>query len=162
MEVIDNFLPDATFQILYDKIMGKGMTWYFTDRVAAGTDKMEKDNFKFHHFAYDADEPMSVLWELFRPFIDHTKLEMKAVIRLLINMYPYTPVLKKHASHYDYDFKHKGAILYMNTCDGYTFVEGQKVYSVANRVLLHDPSKMHHSTTTTTDQRRVICNLNYL
>ena len=37
-----------------------------------------------------------------------------------------------------------------------------QVYSVANRVLLHDPSIAHYSTTTTTDKRRVIVNLNYI
>ena len=69
---------------------------------------------------------------------------------------------KKHQKHFDFEFPHKGAILYLNTCDGYTWCQGEKVYSVANRVLLHDPSIPHYSTTTTTDHRRVIVNLNYL
>ena len=70
--------------------------------------------------------------------------------------------LRSCADHIDYEFTHKGAILYLNTCDGYTYCDGHKVKSVANRILLHDPSKLHHSTATTDQPRRVICNVNYL
>ena len=50
----------------------------------------------------------------------------------------------------------------MNTCDGYTKLkDGTKIDSVANRVLLFDPSKEHCSTTTTNVPARFNININY-
>lgn len=160
MEVIDNFLPDITFQKIHEQIMGANIGWYFTPNVADQTDKHALDNYMHFHLAYDNQMPMSTMYEVLLPFIN--QLEVQALMRIIINQYPYTPKLRVHADHKDFDFKHKGAILYLNTCDGYTFCEGEKIESVANRVLIHDPSVPHHSTTTTNDHRRVICNMNFL
>ena len=40
--------------------------------------------------------------------------------------------------------------------------DGTEIESRANRVLLFDPSKPHHSTSCTSDKRRVNININYL
>ena len=40
--------------------------------------------------------------------------------------------------------------------------DGTEIESRANRVLLFDPSKPHHSTSCTNDKRRVNININYL
>lgn len=160
MKVIDNICPDIDFQNIYNEIMGENFAWYFRPAVAWITDKPSNDNYMFTHLVYADATPVSSLYQVLLPFL--RQLEIKALIRIMINQYPYTPQLKVHADHTDFDYTHKGAILYLNTCDGYTYCQGQKVYSVANRVLLHDPSQKHHSTATTDDQRRVICNINYL
>ncbi len=140
--------------------MGSNIGWYFMPSVADLDDGQANDNYMHFHLAYDTHTPVSTMYEVLFPFIQ--QLEVQALIRIIINQYPYTPKLKVHADHADFDYTHKGAILYLNTCDGYTYCEGQKVYSQANRVLLHDPSKKHHSSATTNAQRRVICNVNYI
>ena len=160
MEVIDNFLPDTTFQKIYDEIMGPNIGWYFAPAVAEATDNYSHDNYMHFHVAYNNDVPMSTMYEVLHPLLE--QLKVRSLMRIIVNSYPYTPELKVHADHKDYDFTHKGAILYLNTCDGYTYCDGQKVMSVANRVLLHDPSKLHHSSATTDQPRRIICNVNYL
>ena len=161
MHVIDNFLPDEVFKNIYENIMGSNIGWYFVPSVAEQkTDKKANDNYMHYHVAYNNHTPVSTIYEVLLPLLQ--QLDIQALVRIIINQYPYTPKLKIHASHKDFDFKHKGAILYLNTCDGYTYCQGQKVYSVANRVLLHDPSKEHHSSATTNAQRRVICNVNYI
>ena len=161
MKVIDNFLPDDVFETLNKKVM-MDTEWRFVDGVAFEDNKKQDltNNYYVHH-AYKYDVPSSVMFDELQPFYRDEKLGLKSMLRLALNAYPRTPEIYEHEYHYDFFFKHKGAILYLNTCDGYTFAEGQKVQSVANRVLLHDPSKLHHSTTTTNATRRVICNLNY-
>ena len=159
MEVIDNFLPNNVFEHIQGHVMSLGTAWLFQSAVAYRTDDATLDNYMYNHMAYNKNCPQSSLFEELIPLID--QLNAKSVIRILLNSYPYTPKLKIHADHIDYNYSHKGAILYLNTCDGYTYCEGEKIFSVANRVLLHDPSKLHHSTTTTNQQRRVICNVNY-
>ena len=65
--------------------------------------------------------------------------------------------------HKDYSFSHSGAILSLNTCDGYTKLkDGTKIDSVANRVLLFDASEEHCSTTTTNVSARINININYI
>ena len=65
--------------------------------------------------------------------------------------------------HIDYNFSHSGAILSLNTCDGYTKLEdGTKIDSVANRILLFDPGEEHASTTTTNVSARFNINMNYI
>ena len=162
MKVIDNFFPIAVFKRIQEHIMSPGTGWYFQISVAAHTDKMAHSNYMYSHMAYEEHQPRSSLYEELLPLVNHPKFDVKSLMRIIVNSYPYTHELRKHEKHTDYEFSHKGAILYLNTCDGYTWCEGEKIYSVANRVLIHDPSIPHHSTTTTNAQRRVICNMNYL
>ena len=160
MKVIDNFLPDNVFQQISDNVMGE-MPWTFLDTVSKPTEKIKIQNCFHVHQVYENNTPLSQAFGLLTPFFRDKRLNLKSIIRIIFNSYPYTPELFEHKGHVDFDYKHKGAILYLNTCDGYTYAEGKQVKSVANRVLIHDPSKLHHSTTTTDAQRRVVCNLNY-
>ena len=62
-----------------------------------------------------------------------------------------------------FEYRHKSAILYINTNNGLTVLEdGTECESVANRLLLFDASKPHHSTTCTDQKRRVNINMNYM
>ena len=89
-------------------------------------------------------------------------LDIKALIRIKINMYPNTEILKEHGMHIDFPFSHKTALLSINTCDGYTKLEdGTKIDSVANRILLFDASTPHTSSTCTNQPVRVNININY-
>ena len=164
MKVIDNFLPNDVFANIYKVIIEDNLNWAFVNHVAFENEEQKLWNYFYSHMAYDDDRPWSSLYDMVFPFVEQVnKIDLvRSIMRIKVNAYPHTPELKLHQKHTDFDFAHKGAILYLNTCDGYTGCQGEKVYSVANRVLLHDPSIPHYSTTTTTDQRRVIINLNYI
>jgi hypothetical protein len=58
--------------------------------------------------------------------------------------------------------KHKTAIFYINTNNGYTeFNDGTKVDSVENRMLIF-PSKLSHRAVAQTDEdQRIVINFNY-
>ena len=57
---------------------------------------------------------------------------------------------------------HKGAILYLNTNDGYTcFEDGNKIKSIENRFVAFDSSLKHSGTTCTDEPRRIVLNINY-
>ena len=61
-------------------------------------------------------------------------------------------------------YSHSGAILSLNTCDGYTKLEdGTKIDSIANRILLFDAGEvMHCPTTTSNDYARINIIINYM
>ena len=65
--------------------------------------------------------------------------------------------------HTGYPFPHKSAILYINTCDGYTkFEDGTKIDSVANRMLVFEGETLHTSSSTTDQVVRCNINFNYV
>ena len=79
-----------------------------------------------------------------------------------INYYPKTPEIVHHKDHVDFIHEHKGGIFYLNDNDGLTVLEdGTEIKRVANRLLLFDSSRPHHSTTCTNANRRLNINFNY-
>ena len=90
-------------------------------------------------------------------------VNFRTMIRIKINAYPYTNVVKEHKKHIDYSYEHIGAVFSLNTCDGYTkFSDGTKVESVANRIVFFDASKHHQSSTTSNAKLRYNINFNFL
>jgi len=113
------------------------------------------------HMFYDGSVPLSRFYDKLIPLLD--KLDVRCLIRIKANLYPNTEILHEHPMHIDYPFSHSAAILSLNTCDGYTKLkDGTKIDSVANRVLLHDPSIEHCGTSTTNVNARINLNINYM
>ena len=173
-KVIDNFLDEeyfdslVTFFIEDGEIQGQpqGPLWYFNPHIVSRpghknyTAKKDK-LFYLAHLLYGRQTPLSPYYDKTIPLLK--KLEAVCLIRIKVNLYPSTEILHEHAAHADFDFPHSGAILSLNTCDGYTKLEdGTKINSVANRILLFDASKHHCSTTTTNVPARINININYM
>ena len=181
-KVIDNFLPDEQFKDLKNYMKSGLFPWYFSEAVEYAIDlngnpeseadlklmnvptTQEELDWSFYstHTIYKDNtiKTFDIVWQKIKPVVD--KLEVKSLIRIKANMYPKTLKVLHHKNHVDGDFKHKGAIFYLNTCDGLTVLsDGTEVESVANRMLLFDSSQPHHSTTTTDQNRRMNINFNY-
>ena len=57
----------------------------------------------------------------------------------------------------------RGALLMLNTCDGYTgFEDGTNIDTVENRMVFFDSTEKHHSTNCTNQQFRLTMNINYV
>jgi hypothetical protein len=165
-KVIDNFLDEEYFDKLVtlftDNRAPSGnviMLWTLCTSVT--TEGAEDNIFYMASVHYNNNAPTTPLYKEFIPLLE--KLEAKCLIRIKANLYPNTHKLHEHPMHIDYEFSHSGAVLSLNTCDGYTKLkDGTKIDSVANRVLLFDPSEEHCSTTTTNDYARFTININYI
>ena len=158
-EVIDNYLPQEQFEIIKNLMMGVDLPWYYNPDVAWPNEDYVNSMYFTHDFCKGA-VVCSGFFNLILPLIH--KIEAKALIRVKGNMYPNVGSLLENDRHTDFDFAHKGAIFYINTNNGLTTLEdGTKIESVANRVLLFDPSKPHHSTFCTDQKVRVNININY-
>ena len=165
-EVIDNFLDEADFDSLVtlftdkDKRGNDVMPWFFQSSISH--DNVVEDKlFYMTHLIYNMNVPESNHYNSLIPLLE--KLDAKCLIRIKGNLYPNTKILHEHLMHTDYNYLHSGAILSLNTCDGYTkLADGTKIESVANRILLIDPSEKHCSTTTTNVTARFNININYI
>ena len=136
------------------------MPWFFGSNISY-KNEVKNNIFFMTHMFYAENVPRSSLYENLIPLLE--KLDTKCLIRIKANLYPNTHTLHEHPMHVDYDFSHSGALLSLNTCDGYTKLkDGTKIDSVANRMLLFDPSEEHCSTTTTNVSARFNLNINYM
>lgn len=164
-EIIDDFLPQGKFQLIKNTIVHADFPWYMSPFVASQEEtymmkKMKNPGSSYftHMFfnGFQVSNQCSIFSELLR------KLEVKSLIRIKGNLYPSTEKIIHHAKHVDYDYEHRGAILYINTNDGLTVLEdGTEVKSIQNRLLLFDPSKKHNSSTCTDDKYRINVNFNF-
>ena len=160
MDIIDNFFDKKYFQELQSYFLDQPtrVPWFFVPTM--NRDHVEDNTMSyFEHLVYQ-DRVNSDFFNILEPIVEH--FQMKELLRIKCNCYPATQELVTHPAHKDYEFSHKGAIISINTCDGYTLLsDGTRVPSVANRVLFFNPSEMHSSTNCTNAKARFNINVNY-
>jgi hypothetical protein len=152
MQIIDNFLSDNEFGEVFRMIADTEFPWFY-GLVTSGSKYSQ-----FTHCFYNHDQPTDYYPKL-RFFRE--KLKVKSLVRIKANLNPRTETLQEYDYHIDYEDM-KTAILYLNTCNGYTkFKTGEKVDSVKNRIVIFD-SNLEHTGTSCTDQYgRLVINFNY-
>ena len=172
-KIVDNFLEKKAFEYLQNLIISsddddKDFPWKIITEVASKSyeesynPKIEKQLWNWYavHPIYDT-LPKSPYFDNILDIFKDT-WELKSLMRIKVNFYPYTSEVKEHASHQDYNFSHHGAVFSLNTCDGFTRMSnGDKVDSVANRIVFFDPSEYHNSSTTSNAKGRYNINFNY-
>jgi len=165
-QIVDNFMPEDSFELLSSTIMSSNFPWYYLPLVNYLDDDSQclvNRYFEHNFFTYYEETESygkSFRFDDVKSFLD--LLEINKLYRVKSNLFTSTESLVQYAFHCDQPFKHKGAILYLNDCDGYTVLQdGTKIESVANRCLLFDSSKPHASTTCTNQKARFNINVNY-
>ena len=170
VKTIQDFLPKQSFNRLSQIIFAPTFHWYLTTSVASPYLKSKENSKLFYmsHLVYEKEKYVKVnpndqtiidlLLEKLAPEEGNLQL-----IRMKINFYPNTTELHEHDYHRDFEYSHMGAILSLNTCDGYTKIRetDTKYHSWANTLLSFNPSEDHCSTTTTNAIGRFNININY-
>tara|TARA_B100000780_G_scaffold262424_1_gene215550 strand:+ start:400 stop:888 length:489 start_codon:yes stop_codon:yes gene_type:complete len=158
-EVIDNYFDEKYFGKLQHAMMepASPIGWEYLPAPSAGNENDLSCMFThlvFEHKQYsEMFDMFDVMWSMF---------DIKSLIRIKLNLYPSSQTLLEHAVHQDYNFNHKGAIIYINDNDGFTRLEdGTCIESKANRVLFFDASQPHSSTNCTNAKARFNINVNY-
>ena len=190
IKVIDNFLSQSEFEILCKNTIEREdlqltfvsninnlstnsedyWSWYLIHMVYSKTASpksflMDVAGFQEVESSPLAEPQSEIYTNICDKFVPRFKqvANFRNLIRIKINAYPYTNIVKEHKDHIDSDFKHTGAVFSLNTCDGFTkFSDGTKVESVANRIVFFDASKFHHSSTTSNAKLRYNINFNFL
>jgi len=158
LKVIDNFLDPEYFNELKEFISSDNFPWYYNNCI---TDKNDPKNyFYFTHVFYSPDAfQNSNHFSIWKKFLK--KINCKALIRIKAGMYVNVDKKRKHETHVDYDFPHKGCLFYINDNNGETHFENKKVKPKENRVVFFDPHKPHASSLCTDQKRRIVINFNY-
>ena len=170
LKIIDNFLTDNDFNLLVSNTVGRNDGDQVQFRVVSNVENFGaiEENWSWYmiNMLYSTDTPQNeICGKIYEMFVPKFKklANFKTMIRIKINAYPYTNVVKEHKEHIDFNYEHIGAVFSLNTCDGYTkFNDGTKVESVANRIVFFDASKTHQSTTTSNAKLRYNINFNFI
>ena len=164
--IVDNFLPKENYDKLAKLIVwNQEIRWNLHQQVSDPEDTESQSLAYWYATAigYWNDTPFDTrVFQILWPLVDTLK-DFNVLIRMKLNFYPNTQKVLVHKTHIDYPYSHKGALLSLNTCDGYTLLnDGTKIGSVANRMAYFDPSIPHASTTTSNQKGRFNIQINYL
>lgn len=161
-EVVDNYLPDNEFEQLSGFLLGSEFPLYYAPNVAIGGVEEEKPqcNYYFTHNFYLEGKSSTYGPNIWR---DHFQSRFGQIdmIRFKMNVFPSTDQVYEHAEHTDFDYPHSGALLCLNTCNGYTKIGEEKIPSIANRMIFFDTSAPHQSTTCSDQTVRANIVINY-
>ena len=162
----NNFLNQADYENIKNIILGEEFPWYFQHGIAFSKKNEIKDiihgkEFFWGHVFFRHDQGItSSFYRILDPILK--KLKFKALIRIKANLYSNQGKIIEHEDHSDFPFQHNGALFSLNTCNGFTILKNNtKISSVANRMLLFDPSILHRSSTCTNAKMRCNININY-
>ena len=155
----DNFFNKTEHENLKNIMLSNQFPWFFQEGVA----QTKKYDFQFYwtHVFFKPDQGVtSDFYKILDPILK--QLKFKVLIRIKANLYSNRGKMEEHGDHVDFPFKHEGALFALNTCNGFTILkDNTKIKSIANRLLLFDPSKPHRSSTCTDAKVRCNININY-
>ena len=166
MQIIDNLLNEEDFNTLHDTMMSNEFPWYWSwtktrDPFDEGGDYCVHNCQFVHHFFRDLSISTNH-WYLIKPIVEY--LNPSAFLRIKANITMATPQIIETYMHTDISGVEnwKTALFYLNTNDGYTkFEHGEKVETVANRLVIFDGDTLHCGTTHTNEKYRAVINFNY-
>jgi len=174
IRVVDNFLKPEIFKYIQKEVLSDRFNWIWCDDVVGygNEDINPLDNHQFEHVVLTVQPSspkdgqvyemyVNPSMELIRPILDN--IPIRSLFRVKFNLTPRTSDIVEHGFHVDSSYPDSiTAVMYFNTCDGYTkFEDGTKVESVENRIVFFNSQMKHTGSTCTDDQRRVVLNLNY-
>jgi len=156
-KIEDNYLSVEDHLALKTIMESDTFPWYYNKNKVFIKNKLF--HYQFVHIFYNGNIVNSNYFHQLNPLIK--KLEPKSLIRIKANFNPISNKLIEFDKHTDQNFKCKAAIYYLNNNDGYTMIEGKKVKSKANRIVLFDADKKHYGTNSTNCNNRMVINFNY-
>ena len=174
LKIEDGFIESDKLLAIKNTVINSSFPWYLTPvhcdlwKPCYSGEDMDGDT-QFVHTLYYKDRGTSDNLKHFTPILD--KLNIFSLIRVKINCVPQSRKRKVRRFHVDVEDENapdniKTSIYYLNTNNGETVFEksGERVKSVANRVVTF-PYNLSHAGTTHTNldiPYRFVLNVNYI
>ena len=160
-EVYRDFLPQAHFSVLKRLFMSEILPWHFNDRVVT-----TEQQFMFvHAFMNDGKVVNPTYFEPVQAMLGpmQAKRSFIGVNRIKANLYTNQGKAIRHPAHFDVppdgeEAKHFFVGVYhVNACNGMTVIEGERIRSRENQLILFDNVE-HYGTVQTDSPTRVVIN----
>lgn len=152
-KIIKNFLDKKNFVDLKTYFLSD-CNWFYKQHMTYN------DQPFFNHCFYNLHTIQSNRFDLVEPLIK--KLNMKAIMQIRANLVLAKEISYKSDLHIDVDnLNSTTAIYYLTTCNGYTLIDGKKIKSVENQIVIFDSNIKHQMVSQTDTPERIVINLNY-
>ena len=159
IQVEDNYLDKDSFKIINETMSSDIFPWFYNEEKVYDTGKDNLFNYQFTHLFYKDFKINSQHFEILNPLL--FQMNVKALVRVKANLKPISDRLIEYDKHEDQEFKCKGAIYYINSNNGYTMFDNEKVESKENRIVFFDTDIKHFGTNSTNCKNRMVINFNY-
>lgn len=155
--VIKNLLELDFLNKLKETIFGSNFNWFFNPNMTES-----KDGYFFSHLLFKDFQIHSNFYiEFVLPILK--KLQFVSLQEARINLMVKKEKLYQSDFHIDKPYPCKTAILYLNSCNGYTILDKKeqiKIECEENKAIIFD-SQIEHSAVSQTDcERRIVINFN--
>jgi hypothetical protein len=158
-KIIDNFLDKDIFLELKNYVFYSSIPWFWKKN------QTKEDAGIFGHKIYQNHLPNS---DLYIKFIHSIILKLKATALMDVKLNLLINNNKQESSNWHTDngtHNSKTAILYLNTCNGYTVLKlydkELNVMCEENKMLIFNSNTLHRAVRQTDTERRIILNINY-
>lgn len=157
-KILENYLKQDDFDKLKNFLLGDMTPWYYKE--VSSENSYTPSEYFFKHSFYNNYQVATTNFYLIKPFIDLIK--PKAIVEIEARLYPKTKEVIVYPESVDQKFKHKGALFYVNSNDGCTYIDnGTSINSVENRMAFFDTYDPYSDTSCTDENCRVVISFNY-
>jgi hypothetical protein len=166
ISIQDNFLAEEKFTALRDFVSTDDFPWYFSSKLIYDPRETPSTSpGQFVHIVYQANVPTSQFYDShLHPILKALNVAVLGRIKLNLQLRLPEPFYSLfHIDMPNVALHFTTSILYINTNNGYTELEsGEKIESVANRLVSFPTNIKHRGVSQTDEQTRVLLNFNYL
>jgi len=162
---IENFLPIENYNLIKQNLFSNDFPWHYRESMTY-KDETTYENFDwerpyFFHFLFNEKHARSTYFSIIEKCIN--LLNVKALISIRCNLTLNYEKQYKCSWHEDQEYDCKTAILYLNTCNGYTEFKNKskKIKSEENKIVIFDTKNTHRLVNQTDSKRRIVINFNY-
>jgi hypothetical protein len=154
--IINNFLENSFFNELKKLFFSNKINWYLQGQMT------QNDDYFFSHHFFEKFTIKSAYYEEFIiPILK--KLNFLTVDEVRANLMLKKEKIYQSNFHTDRIFNCKTAILYMNTCNGYTLFDEKekfKLNCVENTVVIFESLIKHSAVSQSDTTKRIVINFN--
>jgi len=154
MIMYKNFIDKDNGNKINEVMSGSHFPWFYRDH------QNDKDTSYLFHCFYRNNKINSDFYYLIEPILD--KLNPTKILHIRSNLCLKRPMKSQwHVDKWDEELKHKTAIYYVNTNNGYTLFKDKKIKSEKNKIVIFDGNLKHKVEYQTDKDIRIVINFNY-
>ena len=157
MNIYKNFIDKKSSDKIYQTFLSDYFPWYYKPHQVLTSKK--NSSWMSHVFILNNKQNSNQLF-LIEPILN--KLQPKKVLNVRANLCFKRPsYCDWHVDKFTDNLKHKTAIYYVNTNNGYTEFKNKKIKCIKNQIVIFDSHLKHRAKIQTDKDTRMVINFNY-
>ena len=154
MNIYKNFIKKEYSNKINTELLKPYFPWFYNKN------QNNKDTSYMFHLFFNGTNVNSDYFYLIEPILK--KLKIKNLLNVRANLCLKRPSkCDWHVDKLTQDLKHKTAIYYVNTNNGYTLFKNKKVNCEKNKIVIFDADQKHKAKIQTNTDTRMVININY-